>query len=190
MIITENIRPQLWIIAGVNGAGKTTFTNKYLRGKIAIINPDEIAIQKNITPLQAGKKAILERQNYLEKKISFAVETTLSGFNEIELIKKCKDLNYKINLVYIYLQNKILSYSRVQQRVQNYGHNIPINDINRRYQKSINNFIKITPIIDRIYLLDNSDTKTKLVSSFYEGNIKFISKNISPKLKEILSNIN
>ena len=78
IIKLKQLQPQLWIIAGVNGSGKTGFTNKYLRGKIAIINPDEISIQ-------AGKKAILARQKLMQTKTIFAIETTMSGKFEISM---------------------------------------------------------------------------------------------------------
>jgi len=187
MIITNNFKPQIWIIAGVNGSGKTSFANKYLRGKLAIINPDEIAIQSNINPVSAGKESLLLRQKFLEQKISFAIETTLSGINEINFIQQCKKQGYKINFVYLYLNSEYLSYARVKQRVENNGHDIPTKDIKRRYERSINNFINIKNISDRTWLLDNSYIKTKLIYSIVNQKIKFISSNINNKIKNIFS---
>jgi predicted ABC-type ATPase len=182
MIITN--RPQLWIVSGVNGAGKTSFTSKYFRGKIPIVNPDEIALQNNIQPIEAGKKTLLLREHLLSNNISFVIETTLSGINEFNFIKKCKQKGYKINFIYIYLSSINLSYARVQQRVQNNGHDIDIQDINRRYSRSIDNFRKIEQISNRTWLLDNSNSKTKLVYSSIDKNTKFLSKDIHSKLKK------
>jgi len=188
MIINHDNIKQLWIIAGINGSGKTSFTNKYLRGKIAIINPDEIAIEKNISSIQAGKIAIRERKNLIESKISFSIETTLSGINEIELIKTCKKLNYKINIIYLYLDSLYLARLRINQRIENHGHNIEDKDILRRYPRSLENFKSILKYADRVIILDNSSNKLKLVCSIYLNKIKFISKNIPKKIFDIVNN--
>ena len=182
MIITNNFQSQVWVIAGVNGAGKTSFANKYLRGKIAIINPDDIALQNNLQAVNAGKEALNLRQKFLNQNISFAIETTLSGINEIKFIQQCKNANYKINFVYIYLDSQYLSYARVQQRIENNGHSIPSQDIQRRYLRSINNFKNIEQISHRTWILDNSGIKTKMIYSSINNQVKFISNNIPAKI--------
>ncbi len=185
MITTKQIQQQLWIIAGINGAGKTSFANKYLRGKIAIINPDEIAIQENIPPIQAGKIALQMRKTFIKQQNSFAIETTLSGINEINLVKTCKQQGYKINLVYLYLSSTNLANSRVMQRVENFGHDIPYQDIQRRYPKSLKNLSLILQYVDRLFILDNSNQKTQLLCSKANDEIKYTSPNLESKLPSI-----
>ena len=77
---------QLWIIAGPNGSGKTTLTERYIEGKIPVINPDNIARNLNpanptdpATTLRAGREALMQQRQSLEQGKSFALETTFSG---------------------------------------------------------------------------------------------------------------
>lgn len=178
-------QPQLWIIAGVNGSGKTTLVKRFsplFKETVPIINPDEIALKLDphhstplpITQLKAGKEAINKQEEYLKNKISFGIETTFSGNRSINLIKKANSLGYKVNMAYIILKDKIINIDRVHSRVDQGGHNIPIKDIIRRSKSSMTNFTDHYKIIDRVFLIDNSQKKFKLHAIIEKGLVRAV----------------
>ncbi len=71
--------PQLWIVAGPNGAGKTTVADRWLSPRIPVISPDTLAVERNLSPNQAGRAAVAEQERLLAAGDSFALDTTLSG---------------------------------------------------------------------------------------------------------------
>lgn len=142
----QNKEKLLYIIAGANGSGKSTLAEVLLREKeLEFLNADEIAKEIapeaiNSVPISAGKEYFRRLSKFFNEEKSFAVESTLSGNNIIRIIKQARKQNYKIILVYSFLQNCIDCIERVKFRVQNGGHNVPEVDIIRRYYKSITNF--------------------------------------------------
>ncbi len=136
----------LYIIAGANGSGKSTLASVLLQEKnLDFLNADEIA--KTISPdaidrvpITAGKEYFKKLQHFFNEEKSFAVETTLSGKNILKIISRAKKLNYKILLVYSFLDSCTVCINRVKSRVANGGHNVPEVDIIRRYYKSIVKF--------------------------------------------------
>lgn len=136
----------LYIIAGANGSGKSTLAEVLLREKeLDFLNADEIAKEIapdaiNSVPVSAGKEYFRRLSQFFKDEKSFAVESTLSGNNIIRIINQAKKQNYKIILVYSFLQNCTNCIERVKFRVQNGGHNVPEEDIIRRYYKSIVKF--------------------------------------------------
>lgn len=136
----------LYIISGANGSGKTTFAKEFSKiNEFYFINADEIAKEldsKNITKykIKAGKMFFSEFKKRLELDKSFVIETTLSGKYLVNYIKKAKELNYKVSLTYLFLDNTQTNIERVRNRVLNGGHHIPKDDIIRRYYRSKNMF--------------------------------------------------
>ena len=139
----------LYLIAGANGSGKSTLASELLPCEnLEFLNADETA--KEICPehmesvkIKAGKIVIKKLQELLNRKKSFAVETTLAGKNHIKIIKKAKDLGYKTVLLYSYIENPLLCENRIKIRVLNGGHDIPKEDIIRRFYRSKENFWNI-----------------------------------------------
>ncbi len=136
----------LYIIAGANGSGKTTFAKSFSSlNNLYFINADEIAksLDKNdITryKIKAGKIFFEEFNKQLELKKSFVLETTLSGKYLVKYIKKAKELNFHISLIYLFLENPNINILRVENRVLNGGHYVPAKDIIRRFYRSKNMF--------------------------------------------------
>lgn len=143
MVNNEKI---LYIIAGANGSGKSTLAEVLLsEKKLEFLNADEIAKEIspnaiNSVPISAGKLYFKRLKEFFNKDKSFAVESTLAGNNIIRIIKTAKQKGYKVILVYSFLQNCTTCIERVKKRVQNGGHNVPEEDIIRRYYKSITKF--------------------------------------------------
>ena len=138
----------LFIIAGANGSGKTTFIKDFNKSKeLVFVNADEIA--KNLSPsdlskkrVEAGKIFLRNIYDYLSKGIIFIIETTLSGRYIKKIIKTSKDYGYDVIIIYIFTGNERVNFRRIKGRVLKGEHNIPTADIIRRYRRSMNLFQK------------------------------------------------
>ena len=158
------MKPQLWICAGPNGAGKSTLVAERNDGRLPIVNPDIIAAQSpGMAPIAAGREALAQQKARIEAKQSFIVETTLSGRREVELMKTAKAAGFKVNLAYVGVDEPMTSMFRVGLRVQAGGHNVPPEDIARRYQRSLDNLAPAMAVADRSYVFDNTTAKQRLV---------------------------
>ncbi len=152
--------PTFTVIAGANGSGKSTFT-KQLEQPILLIDPDAIA--RKLNPLDpasaaiaAGKQALVLSQQYIQSESSFAVETTFAGNTYIKLMRDAKSRDWLVVLIYIGIDNPNMNVLRVADRVKLGGHNVPIEDILRRYERSLINLSKAAKIVDELILYDNS----------------------------------
>ena len=163
----------MYIIAGPNGAGKTTLSYTILPEIFdcdEFINADEIA--KGISPLNPEKAGIragrlmLERIKELESMgESFAFETTLSTKSYQGFIKQAMESGYDTTLLFLTLDSIELAIERVQTRVREGGHNIPIQTIKRRYSNGLVNFFKIyKSIVSRWILVDNSTENFEFIA--------------------------
>lgn len=166
-------KKNLYIIAGCNGAGKTTASFTILPDILdckEFVNADEIA--KGISPFQPEKvsldagRIMLNRINELiEENQNFAFETTLSTRSYKNKILAAKNKGYRVTLLFFWLQNIELAKERVKIRVEEGGHNINPDIIERRYFKGIKNLFDIyLPIIDGALIFDNSAGKHELLA--------------------------
>jgi len=139
------MKPELIVIAGHNGSGKSTFALEYLKeNKLPFLNPDEIEKQISIDRkgnfrILAGRKYFELIANITEKKESFIIETTLSGKTLYGFLKTLQK-DYIIKIIYIFLDNSEMAIDRIRLRVLKGGHNIDDNDVIRRYDRSKSNF--------------------------------------------------
>jgi predicted ABC-type ATPase len=164
---------KLYIIAGCNGAGKTTASFTILPEILdckEFVNADEIA--KGLSPFQPEKVSIeagrimLKRINELlsENEI-FAFETTLSTKSYKNKITEAKEKGYRVTLLFFWLQSIELANERVKTRVLEGGHNIAFEIVERRYKKGIKNLFDIyLPIVDGALIFDNSEGKHELLA--------------------------
>ena len=163
----------LYIIAGCNGAGKTTASFTILPEILnckEFVNADEIA--KGLSPFQPEKVSIeagrimLKRidELFLENE-NFAFETTLATKTYKEKVLNAKKEGYFVTLLFFWLKNTELAKERVKTRVLEGGHNIPEDIIERRYLNGIINLFDIyLPIVDQVLIFDNSEGKHKLIA--------------------------
>ena len=182
---------ELTIIAGPNGAGKTSlvrylFYRKYIGKGIAVVNPDEIRILKDIGDFEASKKALSERRILLSKGQSFAIETTFSGNSERSLILDAKNLGYSIRMYFITLENPQDCIDRVKNRVIDKGHNIEDKDILRRFTRSHTNFLDTLSLLNKIF--ENSLIRRRLIFASHNLNPLKISKSYNSKFLQELVN--
>ncbi len=163
----------IYIIAGCNGAGKTTASYTILPEILnckEFVNADEIA--KGLSPFQPEKVAfesgriMLERIDVLlNSDESFAFETTLSTKTYKQRLLKAKDLGFTIKLLFFWLPSIEMAINRVAIRVSEGGHNIPNNVIARRYKRGIENLFKIyLPLCNDWAVFDNSDEIPQLIA--------------------------
>lgn len=163
----------LYIIAGCNGAGKTTASFTILPEILnckEFVNADEIA--KGLSPFQPEKvsfeagRIMLNRINeLLRDNVSFGFETTLSTKSYKNKIVEGKKNGYKTTLLFFWLQNVELAKERVKTRVIEGGHNIEVDVIERRYIKGIVNLFEIyLPIVDEVLIFDNSNQRAHLIA--------------------------
>ncbi len=164
--------PTLYIIAGCNGAGKTTAAYHLLPDvfkAVEFVNADEIA--RGLSPLnpegvafQAGR-IMLNRLDYLlNQKKDIAFETTLAGLSYINFIRKVKESGYDLVFFFVWLNSVELAKVRVATRVAKGGHNIPNDVIERRYTKGIANFSKYASEVDDWYIYNNSGDSYVLIA--------------------------
>lgn len=153
---------QLWILAGANGAGKSTFYRLFLKSRgINLINADIIARAINpVNQESASYKAMILaerlREDLLAQGISFCFETVFSHPSKIDFIARAKSLSYHIVLVYIHLETPELNEARVHQRVAEGGHDVPPQKIRSRIPRTMKHIATVLPLIDEARLLDNS----------------------------------
>jgi predicted ABC-type ATPase len=185
----------LYIIAGCNGAGKTTASFTILPEIIEckeFVNADEIA--KGLSPFQPEKVAF-ESGRIMLKRItellfdnqSFAFETTLSTKSYKSKILEAKEKGYTVTLLFFWLQNVELAKARVKMRVSEGGHNIEPEIIERRYFRGIKNLFKIyLPIVDGAIIFDNSNGKHELLAEkTVDGQLNIIDSIKFNELKKI-----
>ena len=189
--------PNLFVIGGCNGAGKTTASLNILPEILdckEFVNADTIAYGLNpLMPesvaFEAGKIFLNRINELIGEKKDFAVESTLASKSLANIIHKARKSGYKTNLIYFWLQNYEVAIERVAERVKLGGHNIPEEVIVRRYYRGINNFFEIyNKISDYWIVMDNTENKTVYVA---EGNDKKIT-DIKDKERwnNFLNNIN
>jgi len=153
---------QLWILAGGNGAGKSTFYRTQLEPLgLPFINADVLA--KEIYPqspeehsYEAAKLATEMRFKLLNEGRSFCFETVFSHPSKIDFVAQAKMLGYEIILVFIHLEVLSLNQARIKQRVNEGGHNVPEDKVAARIPRLLVNIKKTLPLCDRAYILDNS----------------------------------
>jgi predicted ABC-type ATPase len=140
--------PRCIIIAGSNGAGKTTFAREFLSKEARVVhfvNPDLIAsglspLRPELAALAAGRIFLSELDRLAQAKKEFAFESTLSGLAYLPRLRRWKAMGYRIEIVYLRISSPRLALRRIAARVKQGGHNVPRRDVFRRYKRSWANF--------------------------------------------------
>lgn len=185
------MKPKLIIIAGPNGSGKTSVTGKILEHEwiegCLYINPDNIARDEfgdwnsPEAVMKAARRAEELRENCLKNKKGILFETVLSADDKLSFIQRAKDSGYFIRLFFVGTDSPTINASRIATRVMEGGHDVPISKIISRYSKSIANCAKISTIVDRLYVYDNSENfaDPKLLFRATEGKVEKTYKSIN-----------
>ena len=164
---------QLYIIAGCNGAGKTTASFTILPEVLdckEFINADEIAkglspFQPESVAMQAGRIMLARMDELLQKGETFAFETTLATKSYKQKIEWAQANGYEVTLLFFWLDSPNMAKKRVAQRVAEGGHSIPSETIERRYHNGIVNLFAIyIDMVDICYIFDNSEGRKELIA--------------------------
>jgi predicted ABC-type ATPase len=159
-------KPELVVIAGPNGSGKTSITEQLLRHtwteRCCYINPDLIAEtefggwdgRENF--LKAAQKAESMRRECLRDLRSLAFETVFSTSEKVEFLRDAMAAGYFIRLFFVCTDSPEINGRRVAQRVREGGHTVPNDKIVSRYAKSVANGAVAIKFVDRAYIYDNS----------------------------------
>ena len=185
------LMPNIYIISGCNGAGKTTASLTVLPETLQckeFVNCDEIA--KGLSPLNpdgakvaAGRLMLSRIKKLITDKEDFAIETTLAAKSYHALINKARQDGYKASLIYFWLQSPELAIKRVAERVQHGGHHVDDSIIRRRYKAGIKNLFNLyCPVVDYFLFIDNSIMPSEIIA---EGSIKSIKFYNEEKFKKI-----
>ncbi|MBP6430405.1 MAG: zeta toxin family protein [Ferruginibacter sp.] len=172
--------PNLYIISGCNGAGKTTASFTILPEMFnckEFVNADEIA--KGLSPFkpesvsfQAGRIMLERIDELIDTKVDFAFETTLTTLSYVNTIKYAKEKGYSVTLLFFWLNHVNLAIERVKIRVSEGGHNIPEDTIKRRYFRGLNNLTnKFIELCDFWIVINNSSKPFTFIAEG-QGKIK------------------
>ena len=165
-------KAKLYVIAGPNGSGKTTFAEKFLPHYVEcfeFINADLIA--KGLSPFAPSKVAIKAGRILLDqiadaakRKVDFAFETTLSGKRHSETLKAIKKSGYELHLFFLWLPDVKLALARIVDRVRKGGHDVLERDVRRRFDRGLSNLFHVyKDLFDSWSIFDNSTAKPKQI---------------------------
>jgi predicted ABC-type ATPase len=156
--------PNVIIIAGPNGVGKTTAAPSLLRrawGVTEFVNADIIAqgismFDAEGAAMEAGRVMLKRLHELGEKRADFAFETTLASRSFAPWIVELKARGYRFRLHYLWMPSADLAVTRVAERVSLGGHNVPEDTIRRRYENGLRNFFRVyAPLAERWRFYDN-----------------------------------
>ncbi len=163
------MQPELWLLAGGNGSGKSTFYERFLkRRNIPLINADNIA--RTLWPLEpeahsyeAALIAEKERFRLIDQKQTFCFETVYSHPSKLDFIAIAKAAGFRILIFYFHLDDPSLNNARVSTRVKAGGHNVPEEKVASRIPRTFANVRDSVGLADELHLVDNSSSRRPYV---------------------------
>jgi predicted ABC-type ATPase len=188
-----NDRPTIIALAGSNGAGKTTFYAVYLAGLgWPFINADVLAKERIVDPYTAAKIAQDRRIELIKDRKSFVFETVLSDpvGEKVSQLADAARIGFDVILCFIAIRDPELSVQRVNMRVSQGGHDVPIEKIRSRHQRSLANLKRAIRVLPLVRIYDNSDLARPFehVATFENGKPQLGPGILSDWLREFLIN--
>jgi len=182
---------KVYIIAGPNGSGKTTFANKFLPDYAKcpnFVNADLIA--QGLSPfsprsaaIKAGRLLLEQIHNLADKNVDFAFETTLSGKSYIPFLKELRGKSYSINIFFLWIPSVELALMRIKDRVDAGGHDVAAVDVKRRFNRGLYNFFTYyRPLADTWLLFNNADLMPRLIARERDKKTEIIDKELFKKI--------
>ncbi|HEY6558565.1 MAG TPA: zeta toxin family protein [Polyangiaceae bacterium] len=158
--------PCIWVLAGTNGAGKSSIAGALLRESGGEYwNPDEAArrireLDSSLAPRAANAQAwalgVRQLDDAIRRRRDYFFETTLGGSTITRRLERALDAGLEVRIWYAGLSTPELHLARVAARVRAGGHDIPEADVRRRFESSRRNLVKLLPRATELKLYDNS----------------------------------
>ena len=156
--------PDIVVLAGVNGAGKSSVAGAALEATGgAYYNPDRATrsyVAAGLSPQEANARAWRRGVEQLDRAIrlpaSYAFETTLGGRTVTRRLLEAARLGLRVRVWYVGLASPELHIERVKSRVERGGHDIPEERIRVRWIRSRENLVRLLPALHELALFDNS----------------------------------
>ncbi|MBL8574305.1 MAG: AAA family ATPase [Hyphomicrobiaceae bacterium] len=169
--------PTIWLIAGPNGVGKTTYAFRHIKtvsGSVHFINLDEIA--RGLSPLApdeartaAARVALARVSDMIADGKSFSIETTLAGLTHLRTLERARLAGYRACLLFFTVRSVETCLARVARRVSEGGHDVPVPDVMRRFARSIRNFPRYADAVDLWRVFDNNNGRSIVVAEGQMG---------------------
>ena len=164
-------KPVCHVVAGPNGSGKSTFALRYLpdfAGSVEYVNPDLMAqgmspTDIRLSAIKAGKLTLERIAQLISERASFAFETTLSGRGHLRLLAEAKAAGYQIAIYYLWMPEPAALPLRIGHRVLAGGHDVPTDDVMRRYARSRANVREYAALADTLLVVDAVQTTQRLI---------------------------
>jgi predicted ABC-type ATPase len=158
--------PQIFVLAGTNGAGKSSVGGATIRARGGqYFNPDEAAAriraaQPHLSATQANSAAWHEGKRLLQQAIAqrqhYNFETTLGGQTFTRLLVEAAEAGFEVRIWYVGLTNPEAHLARIRARVKHGGHDIPETDVRRRFDQSRLQLVTLLPHLRELRVYDNS----------------------------------
>ena len=148
------------------------------------VNADLIAIglapfEPRAAAIKAGKLVLQQIHEYATRGVDFAFETTLSGKGYATLLSELKKKRYGLHLFFLWVPSPELAIARIKDRVSEGGHNVPAEDVRRRFARGIRNFFNLyEPIVNSWMLFDNSKAKPVLIAKKNNDHMEIINEDL------------
>ena len=165
-------RPQLWILVGGNGAGKSTYYRLALEPiGLPFVNADVLARivfaeAPEAHSYEAAQLAERQRHQLLELGVSFCFETVYSHPSKIDFIARARGLGYQVIMVLIHLESTVLNQARIASRVSEGGHSVPADKVISRIPRLLDQVRASIPLVDVLQVYDNSSAVDPFVPVF------------------------
>ncbi|MCK4249197.1 MAG: zeta toxin family protein [Candidatus Omnitrophica bacterium] len=184
-------KKNVYIIAGPNGSGKTTFAKEFLPEYVKclhFVNADLIA--QGLSPfspsqvaIKSGKLVLEQIKDFSRQGLDFGFETTMSGKTYLKYFRMLKEKGYRIHIFFLWIPSSHLAIARVKDRVAQGGHHVPVEDIKRRFKRSIEKFFKEYRLLaDKWILFNNAEKKPKIIAKKQNAHIDVIIKDLFEKI--------
>lgn len=186
-----NSNPNVYIIAGPNEAGKTTFAKEFLPiyAKCKnFVNADLIAqglapFAPELAGIKAGRILLDQIHSLSTQRADFAFESTLSGKSYLPFLRNLKTKGYTIHIFFLWIPDVHLALGRIKGRVAEGGHDVPAQDVKRRFKRSFNNFSNIyKTIADYWSIIDNSVIPPNVIVRSHGKNIEILDQELYNKI--------
>jgi len=187
-------RKTLTIISGPNGSGKTTFAIKnysdlidrklFLNADFTAkeLNPNDV----NKAAITAGKKVLIELDRCICGNDSVITETTLAGKNLLRRIETAQNHGFLVRLIFLWIKTIELCDFRVKLRVTLGGHNIPSDEIKRRYVRGLENLLTYLSAVDEYEIFEASEMPILILNKSINSPIQVMDESLFDEFQAVI----